>query len=124
MDANTQGQVTQQQPQDQDSAGGDATPRKLYATHAEAEAARPADATKSLKPFEVLHNGTSKGWVLARGYDNALSIIARLDGYSASTGTRAATVTKEVVAAKVMEMTDEEWKALVAARKAAEKAVR
>jgi hypothetical protein len=95
---------------------GEAT-AKLYATKAEAEAARPADAPKSLKPFEVLHNGTSKGWVMARGYDNALSIVARIDGYTVSTGTKAAPVTKEAVAAKLSEFTDDELRALGLTRK-------
>jgi hypothetical protein len=90
--------------------------RKLYATKAEAEAAKPADAAKSLKPFEVLHNGTSKGWVLARGYDNALSIIARIDGYTVSTG-QTKEVTKETVVAKLATFSDDELKALGLTRK-------
>jgi hypothetical protein len=85
---------------------------KLYATKAEAEAAKPTDAPKSLKPFEMLHNGTSKGWVMARGYDNALSIVARIDGWTASTGVKAAVVTKEAVAAKLAAFSDDELAAM------------
>jgi hypothetical protein len=89
---------------------------KLYATRAECEAAKPADAAKSAKPFEVLHSGTSKGWVPARGYDNALSIVARIDGYTVSTGNTAA-VTKEAVAAKLSEFTDDELAVMGLTRK-------
>jgi hypothetical protein len=96
-------------------------PAKLYATRAECEAAKPADASKALKPFEVLQNGTSRGWVLARGHAIAIEQVARLDGYTATTGKAIAPITKEQVNAKVMEMSDDEFKALVAARKAAKK---
>jgi hypothetical protein len=79
--------------------------------------ARPADAPKSLKPFEVLQDGTSKGWVLARGYDNALSVVARLEGFTVSTGKATAPVTKETIAAKLAEFTDDELLALGLSRK-------
>jgi hypothetical protein len=95
---------------------GAAMPCKLYAARADAEAAKPADAPKSLKPFEVLQNGTSKGWVLARGYDNGLAILARIDGYSLSTG-KAAPVTKEAVAAKLAEFSDDELASMGLSRK-------
>jgi hypothetical protein len=55
---------------------------KLYATKAEAEAAKPADAPKSLKAMEVSKNGTVVGWVLGRGYDHALAQVARTEGFS------------------------------------------
>ena len=66
MDANTntQDQGTQGQVQDQSSAGGDTTPAKVYPTKADADAARPANASKALRPFEVSKNGTTVGWVL------------------------------------------------------------
>ena len=95
----------------------------LFATKADCEAAKPTGASNSLKPFEVLHSGTSKGWVLARGHANAIEQVARLDGYSATTGVRTAPVTKEAVAAKVMEMSDDEFKALVAAQGGGEEVV-
>lgn len=94
---------------------------KLYPTKAECEAAKPSNAPKGMRPFEVLHSGTSKGWVLARGNSEAIERAARMDGYTATTGIKTAPVTKEAVAAKVMEMSDDEFKALVAARKAAKK---
>jgi len=115
---NTTDQGTNTTATDQGTAQAtDATPAKMYATRDECETAKPADATKSLKPFEVLQHGTSKGWVLARGYDNALSIIARLDGYSVSTGTKTQPITKEAVAAKLAEFSDDELKALGLTRK-------
>src|SRR4051812_38611137 len=49
MDTNTQDQATQGQATD--SAVDQATPAKMYATRTEAEANKPADAPKSLKPF-------------------------------------------------------------------------
>jgi hypothetical protein len=114
----TQGtQATQSTPQPQ---GNDATPVKLYATKDEA-AAKLADAAKSLRPFEVSKAGAVVGWGLGRGYDYALATVARIDGYSVGTGVKQAPVTKEVVTAKVMEMSDDEFKTLVAARKAAAK---
>jgi hypothetical protein len=97
------------------------TTAKLYPTKADAEAAKPSDAPKSLKPMEVSKNGTVVGWVLCRGYDHGLSIAARLDGYTISTGVKQVPVTKEAAAAKVLEMSDDEFKALVAARRAAAK---
>ena len=118
MDANTNTQDQGTQPQGQDTGtNGDTTPAKVYTTKAEAEAAKPADAPKSLKPFEVFKAGVSVGWVLARGYDHGLSIIARTEGFAVSTGVKAASVTKEAVAAKLAEFTDDELKALGLTRK-------
>jgi len=86
-----------------------------------AEADKPADASKALRAFEVCKKGTSVGWVLARGYDNAITIAARLlDGYTASTG-NTAPVTKEVVAAKIATFTDDELAALGLTRKKGKK---
>jgi hypothetical protein len=117
-DTNT---TAEQGTQVQANGATEDTPAKLYATKAEAETNKPVDAPKSAKPFEVTVNGTVAGWVIARGYDNALALWARTQGATVSTGTNTAPVTKEVVNAKVMEMSDDEFKALVAARKAAAK---
>jgi hypothetical protein len=92
----------------------DATPPKLYATKDEAEAAKPADAPKSLKPFEVTKGGAAVGWVLARGYDHGLATVARIDGYAVSTGKAAAPVTKDAVAGFLASMSDDERAALIA----------
>ena len=43
-------------------------------------------ATKSYKPYEVSKGGTVVGWIWARGYDNALALTARSEGYTVSTG--------------------------------------
>jgi hypothetical protein len=59
----------------------------------------------------------SKGWVLGRGYDHALACCAKLEGYSVSTGKPAAPVTKEAVAAKLGEFSDEDLAALGLSRK-------
>jgi hypothetical protein len=112
-DQNTQGT----QDQGTDAQATDATPAKLYATRAEAEANKPSDATKNHKPYEVRKGGAAVEWVLARGYDNALSIIARLDGYAVSTGTKTQPVTKEAVAAKLAEFSDDELAAMGLSRK-------
>src|SRR5690349_4512091 len=121
MDAtNTQDQDTQGQVQD-NGTGEDTAPAKLYATRSEAEANKPADAPKGLRPFEGMHNGTSKGWILARGYDNALATLARIDGYTVSTGKATAPVTKEAVAAKLATFSDDELAALGLTRKKAKK---
>jgi hypothetical protein len=91
---------------------------KLYASKAEAEAAKPADAAKSVKPFEASKGGTVVGWVLGRGYDHALSVLARIDGYTVSAG-NSAPVTKEAVAAKLAEFSDDELAAMGLSRKLA-----
>src|SRR5260370_20274449 len=113
--------MSEQNEQATVETNNEATAARLYATRAEAEANKPADAPKSLKPFEVLHNGTSKGWVLARGYDNALSSVARLDGYSVSTGGKTVPVTKDAVAAKLAEFTDDELASMGLSRKKGKK---
>ena len=109
---NTQDQGTQ----GQSSAGGDTTPAKLYATKAEAEAAKPSDAPKSVRVFEVSKSGAAVGFMLGRGYDPCLAVLARKDGYTVSTG-HSAPVTKEAVAAKLAEFTDDELTALGLTRK-------
>ena len=110
QDQGTQGTVATSQA----DANGEATatPAKLYTTRADAEAAKPADASKALRPFEVLHNGTSKGFVLARGHGAAIEQVARLDGYSATTGKPPVPVTKEAVVAKLASFTDDELAAM------------
>jgi len=90
---------------------------KLYPTKDEALANKPKDATKNHKPCLVSKSGAVVGWLWARGYDNALAIAARLDGYTVSLGGKAAPVTKEVVAAKLSEFTDDELAAMGLSRK-------
>lgn len=105
------------------SSAADTLPPKIYPTKADAEAAAAAltDRPKSLKAMELSKNGTVVGWVMCRGYSHGLEQAARIEGYSLSTGVKAAPITKEAAAAKVLEMSDDEFRALVAARKAAAK---
>jgi hypothetical protein len=124
-DQGTQDQGTQ--PQAPDGANGtatatnggadDTTPAKLYPTKAEAEADKPADAPKSVKPYEVFKHGAAVGWMLGRGYDPCLAALARKDGYTVSTGKATAPVTKEAVTAKLADFTDDELLALGLRRK-------
>lgn len=83
---------------------------KLYTTRGEAEVALKAmtDAPKSMRPFEVLKGGASRGWVLARGYDHAMACCAKLEGYTVSTGAKVAAPTKESVAGFLAGMPDDE----------------
>jgi hypothetical protein len=55
--------------------------------------------------------------MLGRGYDPCLAALARRDGYTVSTGSKTAPVTKEAVAAKLAEFTDEDLAALGLSRK-------
>ena len=68
----------------------DELPRKLFATREEALAAVPANPPKNTRAFEITVKGEVKGWILAIGYDPAISRAAQLDGYSASAGRSAA----------------------------------
>jgi hypothetical protein len=114
-----QGQGAQPQVQDNGKvkkSKKDTTPAKLYATKAEAQADKPANAPENLRPFEVMHNGISKGWVLARWTAHAIEQVARLDGYSASVG-GGKEVTKDMVAAKLALFTDAELEAMGLSRK-------
>jgi hypothetical protein len=89
----------------------DELPRKLFATRDEAEAAKPANPPKNTRAFQISKGGVVLGWILAIGYDPAISRAAQLDGYSASSG-KTAPVTKEAVAAKLAQFTDDELAAM------------
>lgn len=93
---------------------------KLYDTKEEAEAARPEDATKSLRVFEVFKEGYRVGFILARGYDSGLAQMARLEGFSVSLG-RGGPMTKEKIASKLSEFTDEELAEMGLSRKKGKK---
>jgi hypothetical protein len=96
--------------------------RKLYATRSECEASKTEDTPKTAKPIEVFVNEVSKGWLYAVNHDLAIAHVARMDGYSASSGQRSAPVTKEAVAAKLADFTDDELQALGLSRKPAKRA--
>src|SRR3954447_9220250 len=95
----------------------DELPRKLFATREEALAAVPANPPKNTRAFEITVKGEVKGWILAIGYDPAISRAAQLDGYMVSTGTKTQPVTKEAVASKLAEFSDEELAAMGLSRK-------
>jgi hypothetical protein len=102
-------------PTDPNAPADDATDAvvlKIFATRSEAEAAKPAKGSKHLKPFEAKRNGTVIGWVLARGYENGLSILARIDGYTVSTGPKQ--IAKDAIADALASMTDADRAALLA----------
>jgi len=94
---------------------------KLYGTKEEAEANKPADAPKGMRPFEVGKGGVVLGWINARGYDHGLSQLAKRDGYSLSTGKATAPVTKETIAARLGEFSDDELAAMGLTRKKSKK---
>ncbi len=90
------------------------TPTKVYPTKAEAEANKPSDASKAHRVYEVRKGGTTAGFLWARDYDNAISRVAKLDGYSARLGDGKA-VTKDQLAAGLAAMSDADRAALLAA---------
>jgi hypothetical protein len=89
----------------------DELPRKLFATREEAEAAKPANPPKNTKAFQISEGDQVLGWILAIGYDPAISRAAQLAGYSASTG-KTKEVTKDAVAAKLASFSDDELAAM------------
>jgi hypothetical protein len=100
--AQGQGAATGGQAQDQ------GTEVKLYDDRAAAESAKPTEGKKRL--FEVAKDGKSR-WLWANGYDHALATAARADGYSVGTG-NTKEVTKEAVAARLAQFTDDELAAM------------
>jgi len=83
----------------------EAQPCKLYATRAECEANKPADAPKSLKVFTATKAGTVVGYLWGRGYSDTLAALARKDGYSVSLG-NSKPIAKETLASALAGMTD------------------
>lgn len=90
----------------------------LHATRDAALAAIPADAAKNTRPFAVQWNGKVLGWVNGRGHENALAEVARLDGYTVSTGDGTPNKTAAKAAAKLANLTDDQLAALGLARTA------
>jgi hypothetical protein len=100
---------------EQDGIEADKAPATVYATKAEAEAAwKP---TGKYRIFEVSKDSDVMGYVWARGYDNAIAKYARSQGYSASHSSERSAVTKDAVAEKLKEFTDEELAAMGLSRK-------
>jgi hypothetical protein len=107
--ATTNGQAT-------DAAG---TLVMMWATKDEADSNKPKGATKAHKPYQVSKAGAVTGWIWARGYDNALALAAKAEGFSVSTGRPPVAVTKEVIAAKLATLSDDELWAMGLTRKPA-----
>jgi hypothetical protein len=96
------------------------TTAKLYASKDEATAAKPDG--KRFRLFEVVQNGTSR-FVWAGGHGEAVSIAARQDGYTSTLADRKSggVVTKETVAARLAEFSDEELQQLGLSRRKSKK---
>jgi hypothetical protein len=103
----TQGTGTQVQG----STGGNDTPRKLYQTRSDAEANKPADATKNSKVYEVAKGGAVLGYLWAQGYADCAQWAARTEGFKFSLG-KTKEVTKEAVVAKLATFSDDELAAM------------
>jgi hypothetical protein len=115
MDANTnaQDQGTQTPADTADTNGEE---RKLYATREDAEKDKPAKAGKHAKVYTATKGGTVLGYIWANGYGDCNTWASRREGYVFSTGNSPA-VTKEAVAAKLADFSDDELQALGLARK-------
>lgn len=116
MADNTNVQDGGQTAQGQAAANGQATddtPRKLYATRADAEADKPAKATKHSKVYEVAKGGAVQGFIWANGYADCGQWAARREGYAFSTG-KTKEVTKDEVANFLAGMSDADRAILIA----------
>src|SRR5262249_39997370 len=71
-------------------------------------AAKPTEGKKRL--YGVPKGGVSR-WVWANGYSDAVHAVAKADGYTVTTG-NSPPVTKQAVAAKLADFTDDELAAL------------
>lgn len=118
MSKQTSNQVAEQNGTDEREKR-DELPKRLFPSKEKALAAVPANPPKNTRPFQISKHGEVLGWVLAIGYDPAISRAAQLDGYEASLGARSAPITKEAVASKLAQFTDEELEALGLSRKPA-----
>jgi hypothetical protein len=105
--------------EDTATAKADDLAATIFADRDAAQAAITKTMAKNTRPMEVTKNGTVLGWMLAAGYGGGLAALARKEGYSLSAGKTTAPPTREQVQAAAVNFTDDEWKALLAARKAA-----
>src|SRR5256885_627491 len=87
---------------------------KFFATREECEANKPKDVGKK-QVYGVSKDGKTR-WLWAAGYVNAIDAAARADGYMVSKGNKKE-VTKEAVAAKLAEFTDDELAAMGLSRR-------
>jgi hypothetical protein len=87
----------------------------IHKTLADAKAARPEG--NAFKLFEVKKGEETVGFRWAASAAGTLAAVAYDQGYSAKIAE--GVISREAMKSKVMQMTDAEWKELVAARKAA-----
>ena len=81
--------------------------KKLYATHEEANAAKP-DKPR-MKLFEVVQHGQSRGFAWADGHAGAIVIAARQEGFAARLAdSKGGFFTKERIATTLASLTDAE----------------
>jgi hypothetical protein len=84
----------------------DDLPKKLFGTHEEAALALKAisNPPKGTKVFRIAYKGELKGFILAIGYDPAISRAAQTEGWSASTSTSKTpvTVVREMTQAEML----------------------
>lgn len=122
MSENTTTTGTQPTTQASPEANGkERTPKKLYPTLAEAQAVKP-DSDKQ-RVFQVLKDGQSVGFAWGNGVYDAIITAAKVAGYVAKVAEPKAggPVTKEKVAAKLAEFTEEELASMGLTRKKGKK---
>jgi hypothetical protein len=92
--------------------------KAVYTSLEEAKAVTPP--SEKFRVFTISHNGTDR-YAWGHTGDTALAIVAREDGYSAEVAEPKAggPVTKEKVAARLAEFTDEDLKELGLSRRKA-----
>jgi hypothetical protein len=95
--------------------------RQVFPTLDDARACKPE--SERLREFEVFEDDKSRGFVWAGSVNEALVVLARQDGYSAKVAEPKAggPFTKEKVAARLGDFTDEELAAMGLSRKKAKK---
>jgi prepilin-type processing-associated H-X9-DG protein len=96
--------------------------KKLYATREEANAASPGPDKPRMKLFEVNQHGTSRGFAWADGHAGAIVIAARQDGFAARLAdSKGGLFSKERIASRLAEFTDQELAELGLSRKKVKK---
>jgi hypothetical protein len=89
--------------------------KKIHKTKAECEAAEKGGDKQRV--FEVCKGDAVIGFCWASNGNDAICTAARLDGYSASVADKKGEVTKDDVAAKLSQFTDEELEVMGLSRK-------
>lgn len=93
--------------------------KELFPTLADAQAVKPG--SDKLRVFEVFKGAASVGFTWGSNVNDAIVTAARADGFAAKAADGKAPVTKERVAERLAEFTDEELAAMGLSRKKAKK---